>query len=73
MKAARWDSTEKSTRLLHVSQAGRPHRTVYDIPGKKMLAWTFNNYLGLANHPEVRKTDAAAAERWDSLIQWGPE
>jgi glycine C-acetyltransferase len=41
--------------------------------GKKMLAWTFNNYLGLANHPEVRKTDAAAAERWDSLIQWGPE
>ena len=26
--------------------------------GKKMLAWTFNNYLGLANDPEVRKVDA---------------
>lgn len=23
--------------------------------GKKVLAWTFNNYLGLANDPEVRK------------------
>ncbi|MFA7450864.1 MAG: aminotransferase class I/II-fold pyridoxal phosphate-dependent enzyme [Bacteroidales bacterium] len=32
--------------------------------GKKVLAWTFNNYLGLANHPEVRKADAAAAEKW---------
>ena len=29
--------------------------------GKKMLTWTFNNYLGLANDPEVRKADAEAA------------
>ena len=26
--------------------------------GKEMLNWSLNNYLGLANHPEVRKTDA---------------
>jgi glycine C-acetyltransferase len=32
--------------------------------GKKVLAWTFNNYLGLANDPEVRKTDAEAAANW---------
>ncbi len=32
--------------------------------GKKVLAWTFNNYLGLANHPEVRKADADAAAKW---------
>lgn len=32
--------------------------------GKKVLAWTFNNYLGLANDPEVRKTDAEAAAKW---------
>ena len=39
--------------------------------GKKMLAWTFNNYLGLANHPEVRKADAAGAERWGLAYPMG--
>ena len=29
--------------------------------GKDMIVWSLNNYLGLANHPEVRKTDAEAA------------
>ncbi len=32
--------------------------------GKKVLAWTFNNYLGLANDPQVRKADAEAAAKW---------
>jgi glycine C-acetyltransferase len=25
--------------------------------GKEMIVWSLNNYLGLANHPEVRKAD----------------
>lgn len=29
--------------------------------GKRMLNWSLNNYLGLANHPEVRDADAKAA------------
>lgn len=29
--------------------------------GKERLNWSLNNYLGLANHPEVRKADAQAA------------
>ncbi|MCB0734925.1 MAG: pyridoxal phosphate-dependent aminotransferase family protein [Flavobacteriales bacterium] len=29
--------------------------------GKELLTWSLNNYLGLANHPEVRKADAQAA------------
>ena len=29
--------------------------------GKEMIVWSLNNYLGLADHPEVRKTDAEAA------------
>ena len=29
--------------------------------GKDMVVWSLNNYLGLANHPEVRKADADAA------------
>jgi glycine C-acetyltransferase len=32
--------------------------------GKECLVWSLNNYLGLANHPEVRKADAEAAEKW---------
>jgi glycine C-acetyltransferase len=29
--------------------------------GKEMVVWSLNNYLGLANHPVIRKTDADAA------------
>ncbi len=32
--------------------------------GKEVLTWSLNNYLGLANHPEVRKADAEAAREW---------
>ncbi|MBR4802592.1 MAG: aminotransferase class I/II-fold pyridoxal phosphate-dependent enzyme [Bacteroidales bacterium] len=39
--------------------------------GKKMLTWTFNNYLGLANDPEVRKVDAEAAAKWGLAYPMG--
>jgi glycine C-acetyltransferase len=29
--------------------------------GKDVIVWSLNNYLGLANHPEVRKVDAEGA------------
>lgn len=29
--------------------------------GKKVITWSINDYLGLANHPEVLKVDGAAA------------
>ena len=32
--------------------------------GKEMIVWSLNNYLGLVNHPEVRKVDAAAAAKY---------
>jgi glycine C-acetyltransferase len=32
--------------------------------GKEVLTWSLNNYLGLANHPEVREADAKAAADW---------
>lgn len=32
--------------------------------GQEMLVWSLNNYLGLANHPEVRKADAEAAAKY---------
>ncbi|MFA6770026.1 MAG: aminotransferase class I/II-fold pyridoxal phosphate-dependent enzyme [Bacteroidales bacterium] len=39
--------------------------------GTEMLAWTFNNYLGLANHPQVMKADAEAAKKWGFAYPMG--
>lgn len=39
--------------------------------GKDVLNWSLNNYLGLANHPEVRKTDAEAAEKYGMAYPMG--
>lgn len=39
--------------------------------GKEVLCWSLNNYLGLANHPEIRKVDAEAAARWGMAYPMG--
>ena len=39
--------------------------------GKKVLTWSLNNYLGLANHPEVRKVDADAAAQYGAAYPMG--
>lgn len=39
--------------------------------GKEVLNWSLNNYLGLANHPEVRKVDAEAAREWGLAYPMG--
>ncbi len=39
--------------------------------GKKRLIWSLNNYLGLANHPEVRKADADAAAEFGMAYPMG--
>lgn len=38
---------------------------------KKVLVWSINNYLGLANHPEVRKTDIEATTQWGLAYPMG--
>lgn len=45
-----------------------PHMT---FRGKKLLNWSLNNYLGLANHPEVRKTDAEASQKFGLALPMG--
>jgi len=32
--------------------------------GKEVLVWSVNNYIGLCNHPEVRKVDAESTKEW---------
>ena len=39
--------------------------------GKEVLTWSLNNYIGLANHPEVRKADAESAEKWGLAYPMG--
>jgi len=39
--------------------------------GKEMIVWSLNNYLGLANHPEVRKTDADGAREFGLATPMG--
>ncbi|MFO7880647.1 MAG: aminotransferase class I/II-fold pyridoxal phosphate-dependent enzyme [Bacteroidota bacterium] len=39
--------------------------------GKEVLTWSLNNYLGLANHPEVRKADADAAKEYGMAYPMG--
>lgn len=39
--------------------------------GKKVITWSINDYLGLANHPEVRKIDAEAGAEYGSAYPMG--
>ncbi len=39
--------------------------------GRERLVWSLNNYLGLANHPEVRKADAEAAAQYGMAYPMG--
>ena len=39
--------------------------------GKEVLTWSLNNYLGLANDPEVRKADAEAAAKYGMAYPMG--
>ena len=39
--------------------------------GKKVLTWSLNNYLGLANHPTIRQVDSAAAATYGLAYPMG--
>lgn len=39
--------------------------------GKEVLSWSLNNYLGLANNPEVRKADAEYAAKYGLAYPMG--
>ncbi len=39
--------------------------------GKDVIVWSLNNYLGLANHPEIRKIDADASKAYGLAYPMG--
>ncbi len=42
-----------------------------NFQGRERIVWSLNNYLGLANHPEVRKADADAAAEYGLAYPMG--
>ena len=42
-----------------------------EFRGKEKIVWSLNNYLGLANHPEIRKADADAAAKYGLALPMG--
>ena len=39
--------------------------------GKEVITWSVNDYLGLSNHPDVRKVDSEAAKKYGSAYPMG--
>ena len=39
--------------------------------GKEYVCWSINNYLGMANDPEIRRIDTETAERWGMAYPMG--
>ena len=39
--------------------------------GKEIICWSINNYLGLGNHPDIRKIDADAAKEYGLAYPMG--
>jgi len=44
---------------------------IMKFQGREVLVWSLNSYLGLANHPEVRKADAESAKEWGMAYPMG--
>ena len=42
-----------------------------NFDGKEVITWSVNDYLGLANDPEVRRVDAEAAAKYGSAYPMG--
>ena len=60
-----------SRRLFCVSKVGRANFNRMKFQGKDVITWSINDYLGLANHPEVRKVDAEAGVAYGSAYPMG--
>jgi len=55
---------QKQHRLRTLRRVASPTSTTIELEGKKVLLFCSNNYLGLANHPLLKKAAISAVETW---------
>ena len=55
---------EADGRLIHVRTMDSPADAWMVVDGQKVLNFCTNNYLGLANHPEIKEAAKRAIDDW---------
>lgn len=58
------EKLEKQGLLSNIKVIGSPQSAWFDINGQKCLNFCSNNYLGLANHPDVKKAVIVAIDKF---------
>ncbi|NNK88930.1 MAG: aminotransferase class I/II-fold pyridoxal phosphate-dependent enzyme [Flavobacteriaceae bacterium] len=66
---SKWSSHAEGYFIFPKLEGQISHRMKFQ--GKEVITWSINDYLGLANHPEVRKVDAEAAKQYGSAYPMG--
>jgi len=65
------DGLREAGRYTHIRTLDSPQGAWLVVDGKKVLNFCSNNYLGLANHPRMRKADAEGAAQYGLALPMG--
>jgi glycine C-acetyltransferase len=58
------DQLRENNLLIHIRTINSPADAWMTVDGQRVLNFCTNNYLGLANHPRLKKAAVAAVDRW---------
>ncbi len=61
---AEMDQLRENNLLINIRTMGSPADAYMVVDGNRVLNFCTNNYLGLANHPQMKAAAQAAVDRW---------